>query len=214
MWYSISVQCFCWASKRQNERKRYMSTRVVTGKVRFSYCYVCSPRHNEFNGKDEFSTQILVDKNDAETVSALKAAAKAALTAKWGDKIPPKVKNPLRDGDTETKSDGSPLGSEYQGKFFITVKSMKRPGIIDANGHELIGADDVSSGDFGRVSLNAAAYDAAGNRGVSFYLNNVQLLQKGESLGGGRTSAAQDFGVATAAVAAPAATTADSDDEW
>ena len=78
-----------------------MSTRVVTGKVRFSYFSALTARKNELNGKEEFSTQGLVPKSDTETVSQLKAAAKAALTAKFGDKIPKTVRNPLRDGDTE-----------------------------------------------------------------------------------------------------------------
>ena len=191
-----------------------MTTRVVTDKVRFSFCNVCSPRRNEFNGKDEFSTQILVAKSDTATVAALKAAAKAALATKWGDKVPAKVRNPLRDGDTETKGDGSALGPEYKNHFFMTVKSSKRPGIIDSSGVELLGHDDVASGDWGRVSLNAYAYDAAGNKGVSFGLNNVQLMNKGESLGGGRPSAAADFGVATSTAAAPVAETVADDDNW
>jgi len=191
-----------------------MTTRVVTDKVRFSFCNVCSPRRNEFNGKDEFSTQILVAKSDTATVAALKAAAKAALATKWGDKVPTKVRNPMRDGDTETKGDGSALGPEYKDHFFMTVKSSKRPGIIDSSGVELLGHDDVASGDWGRVSLNAYAYDAAGNKGVSFGLNNVQLMNKGESLGGGRPSAAADFGVATSTAAAPVAETVADDDNW
>ena len=191
-----------------------MTTRVVTGKVRFSYCNVGASRKNEMNGKDEFSTQIIVSKDDTETVGALKAAAKAALQAKFGEKIPPKVRNPMRDGDTETKSNGDPLGDEYKNSYFVTVKSNKRPGIIDAHGVELLGADDVVSGDFGRVSLNAFAYDQAGNRGVSFGLNNVQLLEKGTSLGGVRRSAFDDFGVASSSTAAPAASAAEDDDEW
>ena len=192
------------------------STRAVTGKVRFSYCYVGAARRNEMNGKDEFSTQILINKKDTETVSLLKAAAKAALVAKWGDKIPKNVRNPLRDGDEETKSDGSPLGAEYAGHWFATVKSNQRPGIIDDQGIELLGANDVGSGDYGRVSVNAYAYDAAGNKGVAFGLNNVQLLEKGESLGGGRSSAAADFGVtATNNYARPAKNEeASGGDDW
>ena len=189
-----------------------MTTRVVTGKVRTAHCYVCAARRNELNGKDEFSTQIIVSKDDTATVSALKAAAKAALSAKWGDKVPAKVRNPMRDGDTETKADGSPMGDVYKNSFFMNVKSMQRPGIIDANGVELIGSNDVSGGDYVRVSLNAFAYDQAGNRGVSFGLNNVQLLSKGESLGG-RSSAADDFGVA-ASTATPAAAAVADDDAW
>ena len=189
------------------------ATNVVTGKVRFSYCYVSQPRRNEFTGNDEFSTQVLISKDDADTVNAIKAAAKQAIKDKWGDKVPPKVRNPLRDGDTETKGDGSPLGSEYQGHWFMTVKAKKKPGLIDSNGHELIGPDDIGSGDYGRVSVNAYAYDQAGNRGVGFGLNNVLLLEKGQSLGGGRKSAADDFGIGKASAAASNASP-DDDIEW
>ena len=180
-----------------------MSTRVVTGKCRFSYFNALASRKNELSGKDEFSTQVLVPKSDTETVAALKAAAKEALTAKFGDKIPKNVRNPLRDGDTETKSDGTPLGKEYAGCYFFNTKSTNKPGAVDANGQDLLGSNDIVSGDFGRVSLNAYAYDQAGNKGVSFGLNNIMLVAKGEPLGGARPSAASDFGISKSA--APAA---------
>jgi len=185
-----------------------MSTRVTTGEVRASYFSALAPRKNELSGKDEFSTQILIPKTDTETIAELKAAAKEALVAKFGDKIPKNVRNPLRDGDTETKQDGSPLGKEYQGHFFCNVKSTSKPGAIDTHGNDLIGADDIVSGDYIRVSLNAYAYSQAGNNGVSFGLNNILLVRKGEPLGGTKPSAAADFGIARGA--APAAT-ADSD---
>lgn len=197
---------------RKTVRKRKMSTRVVTGKVRFSYFSALSARRNEMNGKDEFSTQVLVPKTDTETLSALKAAAKEALGAKFSDKVPKNVRNPLRDGDTETKQDGSPLGAEYAGCYFFNVKSTTKPGAVDASGHDLIGSDDIVSGDYGRVSLNAYAYSQAGNNGVSFGLNNIMLVSKGEPLGGTRPSAAADFGLG-AKTAAPAAA-ADVGDEW
>lgn len=185
-----------------------MSTRVTTGEVRASYFSALAPRKNELSGKDEYSTQILIPKTDTATIAALKAAAKEALVAKFGDKIPKNVRNPLRDGDTETKQDGSPLGKEYQGHFFCNVKSTSKPGAIDTHGNDLIGADDIVSGDYIRVSLNAYAYSQAGNNGVSFGLNNILLVRKGEPLGGAKPSAAADFGIARGA--APVAT-ADSD---
>jgi hypothetical protein len=196
-----------------NLKETIMTTRVTTGEVRTSYFSALSARKNEMNGKDEFSTQILIPKTDKDTLAALKAAAKEALTAKFGDKIPKNVRNPLRDGDTETKTDGSPLGKEYQGHFFCNVKSTSKPGAIDTHGNDLIGNDDIVSGDYIRVSLNAYAYSQAGNNGVSFGLNNILLVRKGEALGGAKPSAASDFGISRGA-AAPVAATADVGDDW
>ena len=191
-----------------------MTTRVTTGEVRTSYFSALSARKNEMNGKDEFSTQILIPKTDKDTLTALKAAAKEALTAKFGDKIPKNVRNPLRDGDTETKTDGSPLGKEYAGHFFCNVKSTSKPGAIDTHGNDLIGNDDIVSGDYIRVSLNAYAYSQAGNNGVSFGLNNILLVRKGEPLGGAKPTAASDFGITRGAAAPAPVATADVGDDW
>lgn len=187
-----------------------MTTKVVTGKVRFSYFSALTARRNEMNGKDEFSTQVLVPKTDVDTVAQLKSAAKAALVAKFGDKIPKNVRNPLRDGDTELKSDGASLSPEYAGHYFFNTKSATKPGAVDNHGQDIINNTDIVSGDYGRVSLNAYAYDTAGNKGVSFGLNHVMLISKGESLGGAKSSAASDFGMAGKATP-PAAESIDSD---
>jgi len=117
---------------------------------------------------------------------------KKALTKKFGDKIPGNMRNPLRDGDTATKQDGSSLGPEYKGHWFIRCKSSEAPGVVDANRQPLVLANDFVSGDYGRISVTAFAYDQAGNKGVSFYWNNAQLVAKGEALGS-RASAADDF---------------------
>jgi hypothetical protein len=144
----------------------------------------------------------------------LKAAAKEALVAKFGDKVPKNIRNPLRDGDTETKGDGSPLGKEYQGHFFCNVKALTKPGAVDTHGNDLLGSDDIVSGDYIRVSLNAYAYSQAGNNGVSFGLNNILLVRKGEPLGVSKPSAAADFGIVKGAPApAKAAASGSWDDE-
>lgn len=187
-----------------------MSTKVITGKVRTSYCKLMRPQKNEMNGKLEYSSQILIPKSDSQTVEALRAAAKAAMAAKWP--TPPKgLRNPLRDGDAETKADGSPLGKEYAGCWFINVKASedRKPTVIDMSGNELFEVDSVVSGDYIRVSVNAYAYDAAGNRGVAFGLNNVQLVAKGEPLGAPKMSAADEFGVTSGA-----ASSAPTSDDW
>lgn len=182
--------------------------KVITGKVRVSYWKADIGETNKLNGKHEFSTQLLIDKDDAETVNAIKAAAKAALTEKFGDRIPKNIRNPLRDGDTETNQDGSPKGPAYEGKFFMNVKSTKRPGIVDTKGRELADGK-IKSGDYVRVSLNSYPYSNAGNNGVAFGLNNVLFVEEGESLGQGRSSAYDDFGIT-----ASAADSTVSDDDW
>jgi hypothetical protein len=191
-----------------------MSTRFVTGKVRLSYAKIMRPGKNEMNGKNEYSAVVLVPKTDTETINGLKAAAKAAIEKKFGGTPPKGLKNPLRDGDTSTKDDGSPMGAEYKGHLFFNCKTdaeRNKPSIIDTNGRELIDPDAVVSGDYVKLSVNAYAYDAVGNKGVAFGLNNVLLVAKGEPLGAPRMTAADEFGIGGGG--APAAAAGD-DDAW
>lgn len=190
--------------KTLNARKLKMA-KVVTGKVRASFFKADIGEVNKLNGKHEYSVQIIINKDDAETVSAIKSAAKQALVEKFGDKIPKNIRNPLRDGDTETNQDGEPKGVVYEEKYFMNVKSNKRPGIINTKGVE-VADGKIKSGDYIRVSLNAFGYSNAGNNGVSFGLNNVLFVEEGESIGSGRTTAADDFGIV--------AVTEVSDSDW
>lgn len=176
-----------------------MSTKVITGRVRMSFLNWFAPRKNDLNGKDEYSAELLIPKSDTETINALKMAMKEAIVAKFGDKIPANLRSPLKDGDTATKADGGPLADYYKGHYFLRTKSTEKPGVIGPDGNELREASAFVSGDYGRASIVAFAYDQAVNKGVSFYLQNLMFSDKGESFGGSRASASDDFGVSTSA---------------
>lgn len=150
------------------------------GKIRSSYVNVFSPKKNDLSGNEEYSLMLLIPKSDKETIDSLKAAIKDAVGRKWGDKRPPNnLRFPLRDGDEE--KDGV---EPYTGCYFMNVKSKDKPGIVDRNLQPVIEPSEFQSGDYCRVSINSFAYDRSGNRGISFGLNNIQVLAKGEPLGG------------------------------
>lgn len=165
------------------------STKVITGKVRFSYTNVFKPAAME-GQEPKYSCSILISKSDRDTLEKIKQAieaAKAEGIAKFGGKIPANLKNPLRDGDLER------LDSEaYRGHYFINATSKNKPGIIDANRNEIIDTTEFYSGCYGRASLNFYAFSTAGNKGIACGLNNLQKLADGEFLGG-RSRAEDDF---------------------
>lgn len=173
------------------------TTKVITGKCRASYVNVFQPRQNELSGKEEYSMVLLIPKSDTQTVANLKAAIEVAKVNKWGNKIPPGVQSPVHDGDGE-RPNGGLYGEECQGHWVLNIKSSRRPGIVDANVQPIMSQDDFGSGDYCRVSVNAFAYDNA-RKGVSFGLNNIQVLEKGESLGGSSARAEDEFGPVAAA---------------
>lgn len=122
-------------------------------------------------------------------LSALKKATEDACVEKWGAdkaKWPKNLRSPFRDqGEKDYE------GYE-EGAVFINATSKQKPGVVDANLNDIIDEAEFYAGCYARASINAFAYDTAGNRGVAFGLNNVQKLKDGEPLGG-RTRPEDDF---------------------
>ena len=65
----------------------------------------------------------------------------------------------------------------------MSVNSKQQPQIVDQRVQAVIDRGLFVSGDYFRVSINGYAYEVSGKRGVSFGLNNVQFLRKGQPLG-------------------------------
>lgn len=169
-----------------------MTTKVVTGRVRLSYVHLFEKFAVNDGDDEKYSTMILIPKSDTKTMSALRAAEKAAAEAgkasKFGGKIPSNLASIIRDGD-EFAEDYPERG----GHWFMTVSNARqKPGVVDEDVNPILDQSEVYSGCYARVSLNAFPYNTKGNKGVSFGLNHVQKLGDGEPLGG-FTRAEDDF---------------------
>lgn len=171
-----------------------MATKVVTGRVRFSYVNIFRSRAFREGQDAKFSICLLIPKKDkagiAKIRDAIDEAVQEGITSKWGGKTPKNLHLPLRDGDEE-RADEAP---EYEGMMFLNANSTTKPGIVDKDLNEILDPEEVYSGCWGRASINFFPYDSNGNRGVGVGLNNIQKLADGERLGGARASAEDDFG--------------------
>lgn len=164
-------------------------TKVVTGKVRFSYAHVFEPVTDD-EGKEKYSVSILIDKDDKKTVKAVETAienAKKAGITKFGGKIPANMKLPLRDGDEERPEDEA-----YKGKYFVNANAGTKPGLIDRKGRAILDSTEFYSGCYGFASISFYAFNTKGNKGIACGLNNIMKTEDGESLGG-RSRAEDDF---------------------
>lgn len=162
------------------------ATRVVTGKVRASYVFLDKMKVNKRSDGTQTETHsvtLLIPKPDKATLKGMKDAQEAAITAKWGDKRPKVLKSTVHDGDGTRPSDGEEFGPECKGHYVVTVTSKNKPGIVDQNVKPVLTPNFIVSGDYVRADLNCAAYEDSGSKGTSFYLNNIQLWEKGEPLG-------------------------------
>ena len=168
-------------------------TKVITGKnTRLSYFHGWEPTSIN-GGPERYSVSVLIPKDDKETVKAINDAIDAAIEegiAKFGGKKPNKaaLKLPLRDGDVEKDDEA------YEDAYFINCNSKTAPQIVDLNGMPITDETEVYSGCYARVSINFYAFNTNGNKGIACGLGNIQKTGDGESLGGGRVSAADDFG--------------------
>lgn len=165
------------------------TTKVITGKARFSYANVWEPK--SINGSEEkYSVSILIPKEDKKTINAIKKAIEAAKQAgisKFGGKLPANLKLPLRDGDVEREDDET-----YAGCYFINANCKTKPGIVDKDCKPIMDSTEFYSGCYGHASVNFYAFNSNGNRGIACGLNNLMKTEDGDPLGG-RSRAEDDF---------------------
>jgi hypothetical protein len=124
-------------------------------------------------------------------LDALKKEAEMAAREKWGDKIPKTLRSPFRLNE-ELENPIVGIGDGWVIMSF-SANEDKRPGIVDAKLQDIIDDSDVYSGAWYRAQVRAFAYENAGNKGVSFGLQNVQKLRDDDLIGSGRIPASKAF---------------------
>ena len=166
-----------------------MSTKVITGKVRASFVHVFEPQ--SVNGSEpKYSCSFIIPKSDTETIAAIRAAieqAKQDGIAKFGGKIPPNLKLPLRDGDIDRPDDPN-----YADCYFVNANSKEKPGLVDRRRIPITDPLELYSGCYVRASINFFAFNTNGNKGVAAGLGNIQKWAEGEPLNG-RVRAEDEF---------------------
>lgn len=167
-----------------------MSTKVITGKARASFVHVFEPQ--SVNGSEpKYSCSFIIPKSDTQTVRAIQVAieqAKQEGVAKFGGKIPPNLKLPLRDGDIDRPDDPA-----YADSYFVNANSKEKPGVVDRRRLPVTDPLELYSGCYVRASINFYAFNTNGNRGIAAGLGNIQKWADGEPLNG-RARAEDEFG--------------------
>jgi len=178
------------ASNAGNAGKNFKPTKLVLPNVRISFANIWSPKSIN-GGEEKYSVSCLIRKTDKKTIALVQKAIEAAKAEgkekKWGGKIPPNLKLPLRDGDIDRPDD-----ENYEGCYFLNATSKDAPQIVDRKVQPILDPMECGSGDYCNVSVNFYPFNANGNRGVAVGLGNVQFVRSGEKLSG-RANAAADF---------------------
>jgi len=170
---------------------------IITPKGRLLWSSLFQPRKGMNGAVGKFEFNIALPK-DAD-IKVLQQAALDAGKEKFakafkdaGGKWPSGVKSPFKKASENDKL--AEIAADFP--VFIAARSKDRPGLVGPNGKaEGVEPEMVYPGRWVKASLQAFAYENNGNKGVTFGLVNVQLLEDGEELviGGGRVSAESEF---------------------
>ena len=179
-----------------NYNKKITETNVRLGEVRFSYAHVFSPMINPATGEQgKYSVSVLVPKEDKATVKMMRDAVAAATekgkSSKFGGKVPPRLADPIHDGDEERPDD-----ENYAGMYYFNASSKNRPGVrvkTHAGIIEPLEDTEFYSGCWGAIDVNFYAYDFNGKKGIAAGMNNVIKTRDDERLGGGGQTADASF---------------------
>lgn len=161
---------------------------VIRGILSFPHLFEAD---NSDMGGGKYAATVLIPKSDTKQIEmiedAIEDAKEAGKTEKWGGKIPNNLRLPLHDGD-DVDYDG------YAGHYYLKLTTKTRPSVVGRDMLNIVDPEEVYAGCQVYVSAVIAAYNAGGSKGVSGFLNNVMKYKDGERLGGGKSSAQDDFG--------------------
>jgi hypothetical protein len=175
---------------------------VVTGKVRLSYVQIFRTTKTDKKGNPKYSATILLPKSDLATKQRIDAAINAAIEDGvknpkiWAGIRPQQPNTCIHDGDGVKAKDGTPYGPECKGHWVFTAStSIAQPRVVDTSRQPLLDQTRLFSGVYAMVSVDFAAYNFDGSKGITAYLNNIMVLDdKAEPLGGGLSDVDDDFG--------------------
>ena len=176
-----------------------MSERFLTPKGRVAFANVFKAVANEDGGEPKYSLSLIFDSEARadKNYKRMQALAKKTFIEKFGQEVwdkksggkgwPRGFNNPFRNGDDKEDYEG------FAGNTFVTLSSKFAPGIVDSNVVKIISDENFYSGCYAHCTITCYAYDAKGNKGVSFGLNNIQKLADGERFGGSAPKAEDEF---------------------
>lgn len=164
--------------------------KVRTARGRLSYPQVFAP-----NEDGKYATSLLFHKS--ADLSALNEAIDLAAKELFGPDVAkkyPKLKRPILN-----TAESPAIGVDAEEfPFFIRTSTKAgdgkpKPQVVDREVDPITEPHEVYAGRWAMLTIVVKAYDRDGNKGVTCYLGNVQVLDHGDKLGGGSGPASEEF---------------------
>ena len=167
--------------------------------IRFLWPYVFEKRQND-EGEDKYEVVIQIPYGNKKAIALFEDAIDEAIERGFSGELSEKstfkkgtkesaLKLPLKDGADKADTE---YGDLFEGYMFATLRTDRRPTVLDANGQQILDPEEFYSGSIGAVSLTVYPYNNR-SQGVSALLNHIMKLEDGERIGGGVIPAEEAF---------------------
>lgn len=152
------------------------------------------PRGETDESKARYQATLLFP-SDA-SLSVLKQAVKSVLDEELTPEKQKSIKVKLPFLKVEDQGRLAELADEYP--VMVRCNAQYKPDVVSPKGDRVFGEeeapDEVYSGRWARMTVRAFWYDhPTGGKGVSFGLQNVQLLDHADAIAGGRVRGVDEF---------------------
>lgn len=155
--------------------------KITSGKVILHYPHLLKPNtQSKFgNSQAKYSTNIIISKNDVDTLNKIDIAIKDSIIAS-GFSDNANIKSPLKDGDADY-----PYNRLYENSMYMYVSTLFKPRIVDHNLKDIMfRMDEFMSGTYAKVSMYFEGYKSyeTDKCGISAKLLNVQIFPQNKLL--------------------------------
>jgi hypothetical protein len=180
--------------KQTEEISRY---RIKTPMFRVFYAHLLAPKMDPYKKKEMFSLLANFDLN--QDLSTLLVPMNEMIVERWGPKfkITPNFKSPLKDQSEEGRlkdpETGEPTDKLRNGfaKGAKCIRLSSTPdkfdptrAVIDGVKQPVTDKSKIYNGVYAIAVINLRTFDVTGNRGISAYLEAIQITDKGVPAGG------------------------------
>lgn len=178
--------------------KAYPCKELATGNlrtcpVRLSYPNLFKPGKVLEAGQEPKYSAALLFPLGAD-VKLLREAAQHVAVEAFGSKASAmRLHMPFRDQAEKAGGDDDGKSGYVPGAVFFNCSSKQRPGIIGPDGAPISDESRVYPGVWALVTVRPFAFNHGVKKGVSFGLQNVQIIADDDRIGGGRPRAEAEF---------------------
>lgn len=167
--------------------------KLTTPRFQISFPWLFKPRPGQGEGAGKYEVNMLFP--PGTKLQVFEQAVVDCAVAEWGEKAKEdlkakRIKHPFKDQGLKA---GIYEGYR-EGGIFFTCRSGMKPGVVNPDTDPVIDPEEAYPGRWAIATINPFTYNhATGGRGVSFGLNNIQLLEHAPRWGAGRSTAKEDF---------------------